>query len=234
MITAEELIQLNDNKDEQKCFKLGTVVELFDDETAKIQFDGEDAPSEKEYAYLDSYVPAINDRVLLCAVSDTYIILGKIKYNEAPTKPEEVDRYVFDEKQVNVQKGLNVTNGINTDSLNASEAEVSNNLKVDGTTTANSISSGGDITANGNVNCTNLSASNNISAQEVTANNVIADTTLRANYSFYHAGSWIAFFGASGKRQIAVSNVSDNADLNGIRSALSNLISALKSYGLIG
>lgn len=65
-------------------FKLGTVADLFLNNTAKIQFDGEATPSEKQYAYLDGYVPVIGDRVLLAVTSSSHVILGKIKYNTTP------------------------------------------------------------------------------------------------------------------------------------------------------
>lgn len=90
MITAEELIGMAKSK-EQSPFKLGTVVELFEIGTAKIQFDGEEEPSEKEYSYLASYKPSIGDRVLLASVAGTYIIIDKIIYNEEPSGDESKD-----------------------------------------------------------------------------------------------------------------------------------------------
>ena len=83
MITTEELVEMTESK-EQSPFKLGTVVELFEIGTAKIQFDGEEEPSEKEYSYLASYKPSIGDRVLLASVAGTYVIMDKIKYQESP------------------------------------------------------------------------------------------------------------------------------------------------------
>lgn len=81
MITADELVEMTE-QEQQSPFKLGTVVELFDIGTAKIQFDGEEEPSEKEYSYLASYSPNIGDRVLLASVAGTYVIMDKIKYQE--------------------------------------------------------------------------------------------------------------------------------------------------------
>ena len=43
-----------------------------------VQFDGEPAPSAKNYKCLANYSPAVNDRVLLIKVSGTYVILGKV------------------------------------------------------------------------------------------------------------------------------------------------------------
>ena len=152
MITAEELvIELNSSEEKQSCFKLGTVVDLFDNNTAKVQFDGEDTPSEKQYAYLDSYIPGVGDRVLLGVLSGTYVILGKVNYNISPSIEEEVDRYLFDLKKVIMHKGLNVTGGIDADSV------ITDNLTVDG-----------NIGVSGNVMATGISSSGNISGANIT------------------------------------------------------------------
>lgn len=105
MITAEEFVQeLNRDSEKQSPFKLGIVVELFENDTAKIKFDGEDTPSEKQYAYLASYKPAKDDRVLLCSVGGTYIILGKVSYNEEPDKTIE--------NEINgIKNNINTING---------------------------------------------------------------------------------------------------------------------------
>lgn len=110
MMTAEEFVQNLEPEKGQGNFKLATVVELFDIDTAKIQFDGEDTPSEKQYAYLTSYTPKLNDRVLLCIVGGTYIILGKISYNEEPSN-------LIDE-EINDIKGTIVTINNNIDTIN--------------------------------------------------------------------------------------------------------------------
>lgn len=84
MMTAEDFVLELDDNEEKKSFKLAIVVGLFENETAKIQFDGEENPSEKQYAYLESYIPKIDDRVLLGVLGGTYIILGKVNFNESP------------------------------------------------------------------------------------------------------------------------------------------------------
>ncbi len=83
MIKPEDFIQEPVNKD---TYKMGTVAALFSDNTAQVIFDGEDTPSQKQYAYLNNYAPAVNDRVLMAAVSDTYIVLGKLNFKVAPTQ----------------------------------------------------------------------------------------------------------------------------------------------------
>lgn len=82
-ISAENISQPEALK--EQYFQMGTVTALFPTvNTAQVTFDGETAASEKQYAYLSSYKPAINDRVFLAAISGTYIILGATVYNEAP------------------------------------------------------------------------------------------------------------------------------------------------------
>lgn len=78
---AQELIE---QPEQQQTFRLGTVVELFSNSTAKVKFDGEETASEKQYAYLKSYKPSVNDRVLLAAVGGTYVILGSVIFDESP------------------------------------------------------------------------------------------------------------------------------------------------------
>lgn len=83
MITAEELIQVT-TSEEPSPFKLATVVGFWNNGSVKIQFDGEEEPSEKEYAFLASYKPYSGDRVLVAKVSNTYVILGSVRYKIKP------------------------------------------------------------------------------------------------------------------------------------------------------
>jgi hypothetical protein len=86
MIDSAELIENVQPKDTKENFKIGTVTALFATlNTAKITFHGEDTVSEKQYSYLSSYVPKVNDVVLMAQLSGTYVILGKINYNVAPS-----------------------------------------------------------------------------------------------------------------------------------------------------
>lgn len=77
--TASEFLKESQAKQPQTYFKFAVVSDLFPNGAAKLTFDGESIASEKKYPYLASYTPMINDRVLVMAVSGTYIIIGKIK-----------------------------------------------------------------------------------------------------------------------------------------------------------
>lgn len=103
--SAEELILL-EKQEQESPFKLAVVVALFSNNTAKITFDGEEEASEKQYSYLDSYVPGIGDRVILASVSGTYVILGKVKFNEAPT-PTTNPNPTFNSLKVNGNATIN-------------------------------------------------------------------------------------------------------------------------------
>lgn len=253
MITAEELVIEIDNSEESKNFKLATVVELFTNKTAKIKFDGEDAPSEKQYAYLDSYVPKINDRILLGVLGGTYVILGKVNYNVSPSVEEEIDRYIFDLKTVSILKGLQVS-GVFT--VNEGMTIVGN-VGVNGTITATSLSSSGNITASGTLSGGNISTSGTLGAGDTTlskltvsgattlssltlsgtlnANNIVnVGNTLNANAGFLHKGSGLSFFNKNSLvSKITVGTLAGTPTVDTLQSKLNALITALQNYGLI-
>lgn len=72
MISTEEFLNIL-KTDEKKVFKLGKI-----DANLKVKFDGETVASTKVYKRLSSYTPVAADRVLLVAISGTYVILGKV------------------------------------------------------------------------------------------------------------------------------------------------------------
>ena len=43
-----------------------------------IRFYGENTASQKPYKYLQSYTPAVGDKVIVARVAKTYVILGKV------------------------------------------------------------------------------------------------------------------------------------------------------------
>lgn len=84
MVSELEFIQIQSNSEEKYYCKMAKVVALFENKTAKLQFYGEETPSEKEYSYLEIYKnPSIGDIVLTLYFNDTYIILGKVVYGTA-------------------------------------------------------------------------------------------------------------------------------------------------------
>lgn len=68
---AQEFLEIMQQKP-KSTFRFGTIVD------GKVQFDGEDIPSQKVYKRLSNYTLTDDDRVLLAKVSGTYVILGKI------------------------------------------------------------------------------------------------------------------------------------------------------------
>lgn len=57
---------------------LGTIVEVTDGSGLSLLIDGEETPTEKDYMFLSSYSPAVDDRVLIEEISDTYVVLGSL------------------------------------------------------------------------------------------------------------------------------------------------------------
>ncbi len=224
MITAEEFVQEIDDKEENKNYKLGIVVDLFENQTAKVRFDGEESPSEKQYAYLDSYVPKKDDRILLGALGGTYIILGKVNYDVSPSTEEEIDRYLFDLKKVIIEKGLNVTGGLETDTLTVNDEVTAAKLSSTGTITGASLNVSGQVKGN------TLSINNAITVSGLTCNGV-----LYADDYFMHRGSRLSFFGQNSvsSRQ-TVYRAGGTPTLENLQLKINELISALQSYNLIG
>lgn len=236
MITAEDFVlELNDIE-ESKNFKLATVIDLFENKTGKVQFDGEDTPSEKQYAYLASYTPKKLDRVMLATVGGTYIILGKVNYNISPSTEEELDRYLFDLKLVTMQRGLNVTgnsvfnnalNIIGLASLNGG-ASVVGNVGVNGVVTAVSVSATGAITASGQLTGGSIQTNGALGAGATTLSSLTINGTLS------HKGSQLGFYNTTPTNKKSVGRyVSSSPTVAGLYGKLDELIVALQNYGLI-
>lgn len=85
MVDVNDMVAIQQGHSKEKNFRLATVTDLFESGTAKVTFFGETDPSEKEYSYLSSYKPKVNDVVLLIPFLDTYIIAGNILYKSLPT-----------------------------------------------------------------------------------------------------------------------------------------------------
>lgn len=82
---VEEIQDEQNNKTNEEVFKIATVTSLSEDKgCAKVTFVGEDIESSKEYSYIYSYKPTVNDIVLLAKTKSTYIIIGKIATNIQP------------------------------------------------------------------------------------------------------------------------------------------------------
>lgn len=78
IINTSQFLNIVKNNEKIDNFKLGKIDSNYISGRPKIKFDSETIVSEKQYCYLDSYIPKANDRVLLMRISGTFIILGKI------------------------------------------------------------------------------------------------------------------------------------------------------------
>lgn len=57
---------------------LGVIKNVDNNNGLRVLVDGETSTSTKKYSYLASYVPAVNDRVVIEEIGGSYVILGKI------------------------------------------------------------------------------------------------------------------------------------------------------------
>ena len=57
---------------------LGTITAYTSGTGVKVQVDGEDSGTTKNYQFLSSYTPAVGDRVILEEISGSYVIVGKV------------------------------------------------------------------------------------------------------------------------------------------------------------
>lgn len=67
--------------------KMAEVVDLFENGTAKVRFDGEEVASEKEYGFLRHYIPKIGDKVFMMEFNGSYIIFDAVDYQVPAQKP---------------------------------------------------------------------------------------------------------------------------------------------------
>ena len=104
--------------------KLAEVVELTAIGTAKVKFEGEESPSEKEYPYYRSYVPRVGDKVHMVEFNGSYIIADAISHEIAP---DDVKSYVA----VETNKLRDEINGVKNDYTKKIDLEKDYTKKVD-------------------------------------------------------------------------------------------------------
>jgi hypothetical protein len=78
MIKAKEFLQIVKSDKTPALLRLGTIDPEYVSGRPGIIFPGETKVSQKKYPYMSSYTPVPNDKVLLCRVSKSYIVLGKV------------------------------------------------------------------------------------------------------------------------------------------------------------
>jgi len=126
---------------EQQVFRLGTVTNLFENGTAQVLFDGETEPSQKQYAFLSTYRPAVNDRVFLAAIGGTYVILGAISHEISGDNPDEGNFTTLQVSESAQIKNLTVSGSATLQSLTVNNGaaingvfSVNGNIMFDGNT----------------------------------------------------------------------------------------------------
>lgn len=88
--------------------KMAEVVGLFENGTAKVKFDGEEVPSEKEYGFLRHYIPKVGDKVFMMEFNGSYIIFDAVDYQVEPQKPISLNDVKGD---VHIDGNLNLIGG---------------------------------------------------------------------------------------------------------------------------
>lgn len=115
--------------------KMAKVVGFFEEtKTAKIQFDGEEKPAEKEYPYLSSYSPKLDDKVFCLEFGESFIILGEVTFQKKPfdlneTLTNSIDPKIkaLSEKHDADKTELNTKIEANTKSIEANKTEIATN-----------------------------------------------------------------------------------------------------------
>ncbi len=117
----------------QQVFRLGTVTNLFENGTAQVLFDGETEPSQKQYAFLSTYMPVVDDRVFLAAIGGTYVILGAISHEISGDDPDEGNFTTLQVSESAQIKDLTVSGSATLQSLTVNNgAEINSVFSVDG------------------------------------------------------------------------------------------------------
>lgn len=102
---------------------LGTISAIDDEKGIQLIIDGEEEATIKKYSYIASYVPAVDDRVLIEEISGSYVILGRII---TETAESGISNYATN--ALNATNATNATNADNaTNATNAKNAEKATN-----------------------------------------------------------------------------------------------------------
>lgn len=229
VITNEEQLDNIEKEDSgEGTFLLADVVALNNNKTAKIKFNGEETPSDKEYSYLTSYYPKVGDRVVLGRMAGTAIILGAVRYK---IKPED-----------------EVPHTIDTENIKCSSLTVRNYAKFDTTVNAPGVYARDGLYTDGVVRCKEINSNNSTINvlkdtrvygemrassfyQTSSTRNTLGSTDVNGSLyaSSFRCGS-CGFNGASAQSKKYVGYASSDTQT---RDKLNSLIGKLAEYGLI-
>ena len=93
---------------------LGTISAVDDSDGLQLIIDGEDTATTKKYTYVASYVPAVNDRVIIEEVGGSYVIMGKII--------NDVGSSGIARQADNATNATNAINAVNADNASTADA----------------------------------------------------------------------------------------------------------------
>lgn len=153
---------------------LGTINSIDDENGIQIIIDGEDEATTKKYSYLSSYVPAVDDRVLIEEISGSYVIIGRII---TETAESGISNYATN--AANSENSKNAENAVNAQ--NAQNAQNAENAKTaESATKADRATNADNATSAENaMNATN--ATNAVNAQTATTAQTAQTATTATN-----------------------------------------------------
>ena len=202
-------------------YKIATVTSLFEDGCPKLTFVGEETESSKKYSYIYTYIPSVNDIVLLVKANNTYVIIGKIAYNVAPNEVP----YTNAEIDSNIETVV-------TDKISTQETETQKTVDTKISNSKTSILN----TVSKNLT-TALADYLKLSNGTIQLSEDINSSYIRnfRTSEFQHTGSYLGFFNHSLASKTGVNTLSSpsTATTSTIATHLNTLINALKSYGLV-
>lgn len=211
---------------QQLNFRIGTVADLFEDGTAQIQFDGEETPSQKQYAFLSVYKPAASDRVVLAALGGTYIILGKITIIPQSAAGEFTDINVTGDATL---ANLNVSGNTTLGYLDASVADFNGMVSIAGLAAmlAN-MQVAGTSTLTGAVSC--KSSLDVVGSANVDGALSVGKTATFLSNLQTASQSKLGFYG---KTPIAQPQISRATSTTNLENKINEILLALHNFGLV-
>ncbi|HBV97786.1 MAG TPA: hypothetical protein DEF36_12170 [Desulfotomaculum sp.] len=113
MITPEELINTLSGGQQSAVTRLGKIPDDYVSGAATVIFDGEGVATTKTYPLIGGYVPAAGDRVVLQQCGHSWVIIGKVVAEPAPTAIPSGVILMWSGTEVSIPTGWALCNGQN-------------------------------------------------------------------------------------------------------------------------
>ncbi len=216
MVEINELLP----KQNEEKMKLATVTEITGYGTALVTFYGEETQSQKEYSYLASYIPAIDDTVLMSPMAETYIILGRVSLHT------DIPVDILTQDELTAILNDYVTNTSLTSALSSylTSSSAAGTYALIGHTHASYVTTS---TLQGTYLGWTGDAIHN------TSSNYNEFSHLRATTRFYHSGSTLGFFSTTPATKLGISDFpTSTTTTSTIIGYINQVLALLRRYGL--